>query len=179
MTSRARPALLPGILPCGGCRRPRHATVGRVPCPRCGTVRWTLAVTISPSLAQRPDRVLPAARAGLLDLRNRMGGWPAFTLHGDSSVDRFLAARLTAAGWTVEAVAADWNRHGRRAGILRDLVLLARADALLAVWNGASTATRHTLDLAARRHLTVACHIVPDSAAPRPEFADTTTGASR
>lgn len=90
-------------------------------------------------------------------------------LHGDTAgAARLLARRLLQAGWTVEAVPADWDRHGRRAGVLRDLSLLVRADALLAIWNGVSTATRTTMDLAARRQLPIACQIIPDRLQPAP-----------
>lgn len=70
-------------------------------------------------------------------------------------MDRLLAAHFTAAGWNVHAVLADWERRGRQAGVLRDLALVARADALLAIWDGVSRRTRHLLQLAADRHLPV------------------------
>lgn len=149
-------APLPGTEACRGCGQPRHPLVGKVPCPICGTVRWTLAVTGSRHLAHRPDLVLAAAREGLLELRERMGGWPVRVLHGDApGVGRILATRLHQAGWPVIALLADWDRHGRRAGVLRDLSLVARADALLAVWDSASSDARRTLALAAKRDLLV------------------------
>lgn len=170
------PTLLPGTAPCSGCGAARHQLVGKVPCSECETVRWTLAVTGSRTLARQPSQVLDAARDGLVELRGRMGGWPALVLHGDAAgVDRLLAARLTAAGWQVQAVPADWSR-GRQAGVLRDLALVARADALLAVWDGASRGTRHTLNLAHQRSLPVAgatlrdgaCHPLPQPSTRAP-----------
>lgn len=149
---------LPGTEPCRGCGQPRHPLVGRIPCPTCGTVRWTLAIAGSRAPAAHLDDVLAAARSGPLELRERMGGWPVRVLHGNTpGVARVLAARLHEAGWPVEALPADWDRHGRRAGVLRDLSLLARSDALLAIWDATSVDAGRVLDLAAKRDLAIAC----------------------
>lgn len=74
------------------------------------------------------DLAWPAARvaAGLL---GATGGRPVhLLLHGDArgadqSIDR-AARRL---GWLVQAVPAEWERHGRAAGPIRNRQLLRRA----------------------------------------------------
>lgn len=167
-------AWLPGTGACVGCGAPRHHTVGATPCAGCGAPRWTLAVAGSRTLTD-PHRLWSAARPLLADLVDRHGVRPAVVLHGDAAgADRILAARLTQAGWRVEPVRAGWDVHGRRAGVLRTIALLARADALLAVWDGRSPGTRHTLDHAHTLGLPVATRVLdaardhtPDRPAPR------------
>jgi len=137
---------LPGTAPCVGCAALRHHSVGAAPCTGCGAPRWTLAVAGSRTLTD-PHRLWTAARPLLADLVGRFGVRPAVVVHGDAAgADRLLAAHLNQAGWRVEPMRARWDVHGRRAGVLRNVQLLSRADALLAVWDGRSPGTRHTLD---------------------------------
>lgn len=151
---------LPGCEPCVGCRQPRHATVGATPCAACGAVRWTLAVTGSRALTNG-RQVREAARGALAELIEAFGCNPSLVLHGNApGVDRILAARLHAAGWPVQAVPADWDTHGRKAGVLRDLSMVGRADALLALWDGTTAGTAHTIDLARNRGITVARRVI-------------------
>jgi hypothetical protein len=149
-----------GCEPCVGCRQPRNPTVGDVPCPTCGAVRWTLAVTGSRTLTD-VDQVRAAARSALAELVEHFGCNPRLTLHGNArGVDRILAAALHRARWPVQAVPADWDTHGRKAGVLRDLSMVARAVALLAVWDGTSDRTNHTISFARGRRLTIATRII-------------------
>jgi hypothetical protein len=54
---------------------------------------------------------------------------------------------------------ADWDRHGRRAGILRNLEMLdERPDLVMAFQVGASRGTQHTIDEALRRGISVEVH---------------------
>lgn len=39
----------------------------------------------------------------------------------------------------------DWDKHGKRAGILRNEVMGNEADALLAIWDGKSKGTEHMI----------------------------------
>jgi len=56
---------------------------------------------------------------------------------------------------------ADWNRHGRRAGFLRNVEMAQCADALLALWDGKSAGTAHMIDIATRSGLVVSVWRVP------------------
>lgn len=50
---------------------------------------------------------------------------------------------------------ADWNKHGRRAGFLRNTAMAFHADALIAIWDGKSRGTKHMIDAATKRGLKV------------------------
>jgi len=73
-------------------------------------------------------------------------------------------------GIPVERHPADWEGLGRRAGLARNESMAAMAEALVAVWDGQSTGTRHMIETARARGLRV--HVVqplaPARAAPPP-----------
>lgn len=41
---------------------------------------------------------------------------------------------------------ADWDKHGKIAGFIRNKVMAEYADALVAVWDGQSKGTKHMID---------------------------------
>src|SRR3954465_2946642 len=50
----------------------------------------------------------------------------------------------------------DWNKYGRRAGILRNNQMLdTNPDLVLAFWDGVSTGTKHTINEARKRGMKV------------------------
>ena len=51
---------------------------------------------------------------------------------------------------------ADWNKHGKKAGYIRNKEMLKYADALVAFWDGKSTGTKHMIDEAKKYNLKVA-----------------------
>lgn len=55
-------------------------------------------------------------------------------------------ARLCALG--VVVFHAEWDRLGRRAGFLRNKLIVDRADRVVAFWDQRSRGTQHTIDLA-------------------------------
>lgn len=60
----------------------------------------------------------------------------------------------------VERWPADWNRHGKSAGFLRNQDMAANADALIAVWDGKSRGTSHMVGVAYQAGLYVYVHTV-------------------
>lgn len=42
----------------------------------------------------------------------------------------------------------DWNTHGKRAGILRNMMIVDRADRVVAFWDGRSAGTKHSVEYA-------------------------------
>ena len=60
---------------------------------------------------------------------------------------------------------ADWNRHGKSAGVLRNKEMAENADALIALWDGESRGTAHMIKHALARGLAVYVHdseVAPD-----------------
>gem|GEM_PF-413530 len=51
-------------------------------------------------------------------------------------------------GLSVRVFPADWDRHGRSAGFLRNRRIVAAADEVVAFWDGRSKGTRHAVELA-------------------------------
>jgi hypothetical protein len=62
-----------------------------------------------------------------------------------------------AAGLRVIKVPADWAAHGMRAGYLRNVEMLEAydPDLVIAMWNGQSRGTKHTMDEAEQRGIPV------------------------
>jgi len=48
---------------------------------------------------------------------------------------------------------ADWNKHGRTAGFIRNEKMAEYADALIAIWDGKSSGTAHMIKQAERSNL--------------------------
>jgi len=55
---------------------------------------------------------------------------------------------------------ADWNRHGKSAGFIRNRQMAENADALVAVWDGQSRGTANMIKEAEQRRLRVFIHNV-------------------
>lgn len=55
---------------------------------------------------------------------------------------------------------ADWDKHGRQAGYLRNVQMGNYAEALIAIWDGRSRGTRHMIDIATKNGLKVYVHRV-------------------
>lgn len=60
----------------------------------------------------------------------------------------------------VKRFPADWSRHGKRAGYVRNAEMAAYADALIAIWDGKSRGTRNMIDEATATGLKVHVAIV-------------------
>jgi hypothetical protein len=86
-------------------------------------------------------------------------------MHGDCrGADKIAAAQALDLGFWVEAYPADWEMHGKRAGILRNLQMLdLEPDVVLAFRrNGpASRGTTHMIEAAKKRGVSVVVHEHP------------------
>jgi hypothetical protein len=47
-----------------------------------------------------------------------------------------------------ELYRADWQEHGKKAGYLRNQLIVSKVDRVVAFWDGVSKGTKHTIDLA-------------------------------
>ena len=48
---------------------------------------------------------------------------------------------------------ADWNKHGKSAGYIRNVEMAKYADALIAIWDGESAGTAHMIKTATKQGL--------------------------
>ena len=58
-------------------------------------------------------------------------------------------------GLRVHSYPANWTKHGKRAGILRNVDMAQNADCLIAFWDGESRGTKHMIETALDRGLDV------------------------
>ena len=58
-------------------------------------------------------------------------------------------------GYSVKQFPAEWDKHGKSAGYIRNEEMAKYADALIAFWDGKSKGTKHMIDLAKRYNLKV------------------------
>ncbi len=74
---------------------------------------------------------------------------------GAGGVDQAAEAAARASGLAVLIFDADWARHGRAAGPIRNVEIVEAADELIAFWEGESRGTLNSVALAARRGIPV------------------------
>lgn len=58
----------------------------------------------------------------------------------------------------VKRFPAQWDLHGKSAGYKRNEIMAGYAEALIAIWDGKSPGTKHMIDIAKRKGLTVFVH---------------------
>jgi len=86
----------------------------------------------------------------------RSGFKIAAVISGDApGVDRIGAKWALKNNIPVVHMPAKWDKHGKKAGFIRNEEMAARADALIAVWDGKSPGTAHMIKVAKQRGLKV------------------------
>jgi len=55
----------------------------------------------------------------------------------------------------LEIYPAGWQQYGKKAGLMRNIQMAEKADALIALWDHKSTGTKHMIEEAFRRGLRV------------------------
>lgn len=133
----------------------------------CGSRDWTERSLVRIELAQH----LPTHPAG---------DEPTI-MHGNAKgADRIAAEIALQLGFWVEPHYADWEAHGKRAGILRNIEMLDRGpDLVLAFQKNHSRGTEHTVTEAKKRGIPlVHYHVEDDYTAVSIERSTPTQGAS-
>lgn len=84
-------------------------------------------------------------------------GWvPTTVLSGTAAgADRLGEAWARAHNVPLERYPADWDRFGRRAGMVRNQEMVRAAEALIALWDGQSRGTAHVIAYAREHNLRV------------------------
>lgn len=77
---------------------------------------------------------------------------------GAAGVDRLGELYAEEEGIPVKLFPADWGKHGKAAGPIRNREMAEYADALVAVWDGSSRGTKNMIDEATKRGLKVYVH---------------------
>jgi predicted Rossmann fold nucleotide-binding protein DprA/Smf involved in DNA uptake len=67
---------------------------------------------------------------------------------GARGPDTWAQRTAVARGMLVVVYPANWSRYGKVAGLLRNELIVAEADRIVAFWDGKSRGTKHTIDLA-------------------------------
>lgn len=67
---------------------------------------------------------------------------------GANGVDTLAEQYAQQHDLTLTVYPPDWKQYGRSAGYRRNVEIVLAADAVIAVWNGSSPGTRHTMNLA-------------------------------
>lgn len=79
---------------------------------------------------------------------------------GARGVDHIAEVCAAACGLRTEIYHADWDKHGRAAGYLRNHSIVAVASRVVAFWDGESRGTEHTVKLAREKGKPVEVHLV-------------------
>jgi YspA, cpYpsA-related SLOG family len=82
-------------------------------------------------------------------------------VHGGArGADTIAAGVAHALGMQVEEYPADFELHGRPAGIIRNIEMIeTEPDLVVAFWDGVSTGTKHTLSLAKKNRIPIEIHL--------------------
>ena len=91
------------------------------------------------------EAIRKAQRGGLKITTILCGG-----ANGVDALGKEYAARNSI---PIEYYPADWNKHGRSAGFIRNQEMVHKAEALIALWDNKSKGTKHTIDLAEKAGL--------------------------
>lgn len=96
------------------------------------------------------DNVSYAAVAATLDAAKRHYGGLGLQFEvvsgGARGVDTYAAQWADANGIGKVVFKADWETHGRSAGMRRNAEIINAADVVLAFWDGASPGTRNSIE---------------------------------
>ena len=97
-----------------------------------------------------------------LDLAMTLCGWtPTIIISGGArGADTLGEYWATQHGVPIERFPADWEKHGKSAGFIRNREMAHHAEALIALWDGRSRGTRNMIDVANFRNLKVYVHII-------------------
>lgn len=92
----------------------------------------------------------------LFDLALEFGSDITIVHGGARGADRIAGQEALKAGLWVETIHADWDTHGKRAGLLRNELMASRgADLCVAFWDGRSTGTAHMISTAEKHGIPV------------------------
>ena len=78
-----------------------------------------------------------------------------------NGVDKFGEQYAVKHSIPIKQFPANWKKHGRSAGYIRNKEMVDYADALIAVWDSKSNGTKHTIDLAKAKNIPIWLYVTP------------------
>jgi hypothetical protein len=72
---------------------------------------------------------------------------------GAKGADRFAERYAEEKNIPITVFLPDWEKHGKAAGMVRNVQIVENADFLVAFWDGESLGTKHSIDLAKRKKI--------------------------
>jgi len=81
---------------------------------------------------------------------------------GAKGVDYLGEVYASSCGIPLKKFSADWNKHGKAAGPIRNGEMAEYADALIAIWDGRSKGTKDMINKAFNKGLKVAVYMDRD-----------------
>ncbi len=94
------------------------------------------------------DKVVRAISVSGLNISKVISG-------GCKGVDLFGERWAKERAIPVQRFDADWEKHGRAAGPIRNVVMAENADALIAIWDGKSRGTKSMIEIARKKGLRI------------------------
>ena len=74
---------------------------------------------------------------------------------GAKGVDETAEDEARKLGMEVISLSPEWNKYGKRAGLMRNDLIVAMADCVVAFWDGVSRGTKYTIDKAKEKNMIV------------------------
>jgi len=82
-----------------------------------------------------------------------LGSRPTIISGTAAGADRLGERWAEDRGYEIIRMPADWDKHGRRAGYLRNVAMAEIADAVYIFWDGSSRGSQMMIDIARDRNL--------------------------
>ena len=108
--------------------------------------------------------IIAGSREGvtLSDVISAVGkcGWQLSSVVSGTArgADRLGEEFASSVGLQIQRFPADWDKHGKRAGYLRNTEMAENAEALIALWDGKSRGTKMMIETATKKGLKVYVH---------------------
>jgi len=75
-------------------------------------------------------------------------------VHGGArGVDTYAHLIAKRLGFKIKVVYPDWKKYGKKAGYIRNLLMVKVAHYVIVFWDGKSKGAKHTIDIAKREHV--------------------------
>jgi hypothetical protein len=84
----------------------------------------------------------------IIEFVKRLPGDAIVVSGGAKGVDTIAVETALMCGLGTIVFPAEWDKHGRSAGYIRNKDIVSRADVVVAFWDGVSRGTAHSMDLA-------------------------------